>query len=606
MKPSNIKAGIYTAVTAAAFSTVTGLIPVAAQAAPALPDMPQKLQGKTVFLDPGHQGPNHNIDVAKQVSDGRGGSKACQTSGMTSLHGIPEHTINWNVAQLVRTSLEGLGARVVMSRPDDTGWGGCIDDRARAANESGADVALSIHADSADPGQRGYHLIVPQLPIPDAKANEVQSGAGLSASRAMRDAYAQAGFPAAGYNGAVDGIQIRNDVAGPALTQVPDIFLEMGNGANAEDAQQLETPEGQLRHAVTITTGLVSYLLGLSVPPTELDAQAAPGQPAVESEKPATDSGAAAPQTNGGAQPAAPAPQPHAAAPAPAVDPAPAAPQAQQGTEPQAAQPQAAQPQAAQPQAAQPQAAQPQADVKVDAQPQAAAPAPPNAAAPAEVPQPQANPQAAGQPQGGQPAAPQADGQAQAAQPQAAGAPAPQAQQQPAGQPGAPLPQAAQPVLPAQAPAGEPQLGNAVLSFPLLSDIRPVSAPAEPQANPGAAQPNAGAAIPNAGAAQPNAGAQIPNAGAAQPNAAAPQQNPAVSPQANQGPKGHPGSQSPSTADTNPKSENPDLQSMGTLVQLAVKFLNPLAKMLTGQNGIAADLVNLAYSVVSVLMSSAK
>ncbi|QLY33217.1 N-acetylmuramoyl-L-alanine amidase [Nocardia huaxiensis] len=577
MKPSNIKAGIYTAVTAAALSTVTGLIPATAIAAPALPDMPQKLQGKTVFLDPGHQGPNHNVDVAKQVSDGRGGSKACQTTGMTTVHGIPEHTVNWNVAQLVRTSLEGLGAKVVLSRPDDTGWGGCIDERARAANESGADVALSIHADSAPAEQRGFHLIVPQLPIPDAKAHEVQSGAGLTASRAMRDAYVQAGFPAATYNNAVDGIQTRTDVAGPALTQVPDIFLEMGNGANAEDAQQLETPEGQLRHAVTITTGLVSYLLGLQVPPSETDAQAAaPGQPGAESEKAATAPGA----------PAAPAPQPNAQpqangqAPAPAGDQATPQAQVEGAGQPQAAQPQAQAP--AVPAAPQPQAAQPQPQ-QAEVQAQQAQPGAPQAAQP--------------QPQAQQPA-PALD--ARFPQPQGSGAPEaqfPQPQAQPGGQPGA-QPQAAQPVVPAQGPAKEPNVGNAVLAFPSLSDIRPVSDPVEPQTNPGAAQPNAGAAIPNAGAAQPNT-AGSPNAGAAQ-------QNPAVAPQANQGPKGNPGAQSPSTTDTNPKSENADLQSMGTLVQLAVKFLNPLAKMLTGQNGVAADLVNLAYSVVSVLMSSAK
>lgn len=266
MKPSITKAGICTAVTAAAITTVAGIVPVAALAAPALPELPQKLAGKTVFLDPGHQGPNHTQDVNKQVSDGRGGTKACQTTGMTSLHGVAEHTINWNVAQLVRTSLEGLGAKVVMSRPDDTGWGGCVDDRAKAASASGADIALSIHADSGPATGHGFHFIVPQLPVPDAKVNEVQSGAGLAATKALRDAYVQSGYQPATYNGAVEGLQTRSDIAGPALTTVPDVFLEMGNGANVEDAVQLESPEGQLKHAVTIVTGIASYLLGVPVP----------------------------------------------------------------------------------------------------------------------------------------------------------------------------------------------------------------------------------------------------------------------------------------------------------------------------------------------------
>ncbi|MEU4341588.1 N-acetylmuramoyl-L-alanine amidase, partial [Nocardia sp. NPDC023852] len=262
MKPSIIKAGSCTAVTAAVTMTLSGLLPIIAQAAPAAPDITNKLAGKTVFLDPGHQGPNHSEDLARQVSDGRGGTKDCQTTGMTTMNGIPEHTINWNVAQLVKASLESLGARVVLSRQDDTGWAGCIDERARAANESGADVAVSIHADSAPAEFRGFHLIIPTLPIPDGTVNQVQAGSGYAASKSVRDAYLHAGFPSANYAGVADGLQTRKDIAGPALTTVPDVFVEMGNGANPEDAALLESQEGQLKHAIAITTGLVGYVLG--------------------------------------------------------------------------------------------------------------------------------------------------------------------------------------------------------------------------------------------------------------------------------------------------------------------------------------------------------
>ncbi|WP_225724573.1 MULTISPECIES: N-acetylmuramoyl-L-alanine amidase [unclassified Nocardia] len=262
MKARIIKAGVCTALTAAVVMALAGLVPVTALGAPAVPDVATKLAGKTVFLDPGHQGSIPAENQAKQVSDGRGGTKECQTTGMTTVNGVPEHTINWNVAQLVKSSLEALGAKVVLSRPDDTGWGGCIDDRARAANQSGAAVAVSIHADSAPAADRGFHFIVPQLPIPDAKANEVQSGPGRAATIAVRDAYLQAGFQPATYAGTQDGLQTRADIAGPALTTVPDVFIEMGNGANRDDAAQLESQEGQLKHAIAITTGLVGYLLG--------------------------------------------------------------------------------------------------------------------------------------------------------------------------------------------------------------------------------------------------------------------------------------------------------------------------------------------------------
>ncbi len=265
MQPNIIKAGICSTVSAAVVVSLSGLVPVTAHAAPE-PATSEQLVGKTIFLDPGHQGTAHAEDLSRQVDNGRGGTKDCQTTGMTSLNGIPEHTINWDVAQLVRASLEALGADVVLSRADDTGWGGCVDDRARAANQSGADVAVSIHADSAGPDQHGFHMIVPQLPIPDAIADKAQSGGGRLVSSAVRDAYLAAGFSPANYAGVKAGLQTREDVAGPALTQVPMVFVEMGNGANVDDAARLESREGQLEHAVAIATGVVGFLLNKPIP----------------------------------------------------------------------------------------------------------------------------------------------------------------------------------------------------------------------------------------------------------------------------------------------------------------------------------------------------
>ncbi|KJV00761.1 MULTISPECIES: N-acetylmuramoyl-L-alanine amidase [Nocardiaceae] len=238
----------------------------APSATPGTASAGRELTGKTVFLDPGHQGTAHSENLQRQVDDGRGGTKDCQTTGMTTVDGVPEHTINWKVSELVRSSLESLGATVKTSRVDDTGWGGCVDDRARAASASGADVAVSIHADSTstttDTDKHGFHLIVPTLPIPNAAADAAQSEGGRSASKLMRDSYVRAGFDPANYSGVVDGIQERSDVAGPALTTVPLVFVEMGNGANPDDAAVLEGSDGQVKHAIAISTGIIDYLLG--------------------------------------------------------------------------------------------------------------------------------------------------------------------------------------------------------------------------------------------------------------------------------------------------------------------------------------------------------
>ncbi|WP_424323722.1 N-acetylmuramoyl-L-alanine amidase [Gordonia sp. (in: high G+C Gram-positive bacteria)] len=225
-----------------------------------------ELAGKTVFLDPGHQGSAAGHNLSKQVNDGRGGTKDCQTTGATALGGVPEHTINWNVAQVVKAALESKGAKVVMSRNDDTGWGGCVDERAAAASKSGADLTVSIHADSTSTGSdaknKGFHLIVPTLPIPDKAVDAAQGNEGRKASNTIRDAMSGAGFAPANYLGAVNGVVTRPDIAAVNLTRVPAAFVEMGNLSDPAEAAVLSSPAGATKYAVAITTGITNYLGG--------------------------------------------------------------------------------------------------------------------------------------------------------------------------------------------------------------------------------------------------------------------------------------------------------------------------------------------------------
>ncbi len=234
--------------------------------ATAAPQTGNILAGKTIFLDPGHQGSAAGHNLNAQVPDGRGGKKACQTSGATAVTGVPEHTINWQIAQLVKSGLESQGARIVLSRPDDTGWGGCIDQRAAAASSSGAALAVSLHADStsagADAAKKGFHMIVPSLPVPDATVSRVQGGEGRKASTMMRDAFVKAGFPEANYAGVVNGIQTRSDIAAVNLTKVPAVFVEMGNLSNPDEAAELSGKQGQLKYAMAITSGILDYARG--------------------------------------------------------------------------------------------------------------------------------------------------------------------------------------------------------------------------------------------------------------------------------------------------------------------------------------------------------
>ena len=92
-----------------------------------------------------------------------------------------------------------------------------------------------------------------------------------------------------------DGLQTRADIAGPALTVVPLAFVEMGNGGDPEDARTLETGDGQLKHAVAITTGIVGYLLGGNVGAPV--AEALPGVADARGVRPGSPATPAAPAT---------------------------------------------------------------------------------------------------------------------------------------------------------------------------------------------------------------------------------------------------------------------------------------------------------------------
>ncbi|MDT5208553.1 MAG: N-acetylmuramoyl-L-alanine amidase [Mycobacterium sp.] len=72
--------------------------------------------------------------INRQVANGRGGTKECQTTGTTTDAGYPEHTFNWDVVLRVREELSRLGVRTAMSRGNDNAFGPCVDQRAAMAN----------------------------------------------------------------------------------------------------------------------------------------------------------------------------------------------------------------------------------------------------------------------------------------------------------------------------------------------------------------------------------------------------------------------------------------------------------------------------------------
>ncbi|BDX33475.1 hypothetical protein TUM20985_40220 [Mycobacterium antarcticum] len=214
--------------------------------------------GRVVFLDPGHNGAN-DASINRQVPTGRGGTKACQTTGTSTDAGFAEHTFNWGVVLLIRQALTQLGVRTAMSRGDDSALGPCVDQRAAMANGLHPDAIVSIHADGGPHSGHGFHVNYSNPPL-----NGAQSGPAVQFATVMRDQLVAAGLQPSTYLG-TDGLYGRPDLAGLNLAAFPSILVECGNMKNAQEAAQMESAGGRVTYAAAVTRGITAYLGQLPV-----------------------------------------------------------------------------------------------------------------------------------------------------------------------------------------------------------------------------------------------------------------------------------------------------------------------------------------------------
>lgn len=221
------------------------------------------LAGKTILVDPGHNGANarHPETINRLVPAG-GFKKACDTTGTATDDGrFSETAFNWDVAKRLRRLLRKDGAKVVMTRHNDHGVGPCINRRAAIGNRAKADVAISIHADGGPPGGFGFHAI---RPGPEHARNAAVVRGSLALATDLRGALVAAGLKTSSYAGS-DGIHRRSDMGGLNLSTVPKVIVELGNMRNAGDARRLKRGSWREQTASALASGLSVFL----VPPAE-------------------------------------------------------------------------------------------------------------------------------------------------------------------------------------------------------------------------------------------------------------------------------------------------------------------------------------------------
>lgn len=216
-----------------------------------------RLAGMSVGIDPGHNGANatHYSYIDRLIWNGRE-KETCDTAGTQTAGGYTEAQFNFHVAMFLRADLLRDGARVVMTRTNNHGFGPCVTRRAQVLNRNHVNVAIDIHADGGPPSGRGFAILEP---VPDG-SNDKVIAASESFGRDVRWAFLRyTGIPLSTYDG-INGVTHRSDLAGLNLTSVPKVLIECGNMRNATDAALLVSTTSQQRIARALEAAIIRFL----------------------------------------------------------------------------------------------------------------------------------------------------------------------------------------------------------------------------------------------------------------------------------------------------------------------------------------------------------
>ncbi|MDQ0254509.1 N-acetylmuramoyl-L-alanine amidase [Evansella vedderi] len=171
----------------------------------------RNLNGRTIFIDPGHGGRDPGAVV----------------------NGVFESRLALEISNKLKTELERAGARVVMSRTNDSFV--ALSDRTRMANNSNADIFISIHMNS--------------FMLPSANGVEVffdRTNAGADSRRlaesVQRQLVSQLGFRDRGV--------VERNFEVIRFSRMPAILAEIGFMTNPNDLDKLVNQQDKIVEAL--------------------------------------------------------------------------------------------------------------------------------------------------------------------------------------------------------------------------------------------------------------------------------------------------------------------------------------------------------------------
>ncbi|MCH1981473.1 N-acetylmuramoyl-L-alanine amidase [Ruminococcus sp. OA3] len=206
--------------------------------------------GKTVIIDPGHQGSGDSSQ--EPIGPGASSTKARVTSGTSGcVSGQDEYELNLTVSLKLRDELVNRGYTVYMTREThDVNISN--KERAELATEHGGDILVRIHANGSENSSvSGALTMAPSDGNPFLQADLISKSQSLSQN--IIDTYtASTGF-------ASQGVYITDEMSGINWSTMPVTIVEMGYMSNPSDDASMADPAMQTKMVSGIADGIDKY-----------------------------------------------------------------------------------------------------------------------------------------------------------------------------------------------------------------------------------------------------------------------------------------------------------------------------------------------------------
>ena len=195
---------------------------------------------KVIFLDPGHGGKDPGAQYL----------------------GLKEKDLNLQVSQQLKTKLESLGYKVIMSRSSDV-YLDFITERSRMSNETNADMFISIHFNATghglDSGEDGIqtYTYLPTGNIPSVINKKWHDNPTRLKYSYKLGSYIHQSVLATTH--AKDAGLLAKSFAVLRETNKPAVLLELGYMDDSKESQKIRTKEYQQKLVDGITQGIQKY-----------------------------------------------------------------------------------------------------------------------------------------------------------------------------------------------------------------------------------------------------------------------------------------------------------------------------------------------------------